>query len=112
MKIIYFADNIVRENFGCRATSTALKQLLEKNNEIVADITGEITHENGAEDVFFAPCIKSYKPFSKIQSKKLIFKVWRKAARRINKGRKPSRYDFTDYNPEKSYKNLIKCLYK
>jgi len=110
MKIIYFADNIVRENFGCRATSTALKQLLEKNNEIVADITGEITHENGAEDVFFAPCIKSYKPFSKIQSKKLIFKVWRKAARRINKGRKPSRYDFTDYNPEKSYKNLIKCL--
>lgn len=110
MKIIYFANNIVRENFGCRATSTALKQLLEKNNEIVADITGEITHENGADDVFYSPLIKNYKPFSKIQSKKLVFKMWRKAARTLNKKIKPSRYDFVEYNPEKSYNNLIKCL--
>ncbi len=110
MKIIYFANNIVRENFGCRATSTALRQLLEKNNEIIADITGEITHENGAYNLFYSPLIKNYRLFSNIHNKKLIFKVWRKAARFINKNNKPSRYDFIDYNPEKSYKNLIKCL--
>lgn len=112
MKFVYLADNINRLNFGCRGTSTALRQLVEQNHEIVGTITGEFTHEDGSKDVFFDPLLPSsiYKRFHKLFRNKLVFKSWRKITRKINKGHKPSGYDFICEDPAESYKNLIKCL--
>lgn len=107
MKIVYAADNINRANFGCRATSTALKQLISENNTIVADITGELTHIGGDDNVFFVPKLPiNYKRHSK---KGICFKLWRKIARKLNHT-SPSKYDFVTENPKQSYLNLIKCL--
>lgn len=38
MKIIYVGDNRNRGNFGCRATSTALSQIIEQEHEIVGTV--------------------------------------------------------------------------
>lgn len=43
MKICFVADNRNRANWGCRATSIALKELVQKENEIVSTIYGDIT---------------------------------------------------------------------
>lgn len=107
MKIVYAADNINRANFGCRGTSTALKQLISENNTIVADITGELTHNSGDDNVFFIPNLPvNYKRHGK---KGICFKLWRKIARKLNHT-SPSKYDFVTENPRQSYQNLIKCL--
>jgi hypothetical protein len=46
MKLLYIGDNRVRVNWGCRATSIALKELISENNEIISTINGEQTHHN------------------------------------------------------------------
>lgn len=52
MKIVYVGDNRNRGNFGCRATSTALSQLIGKENTIVGRVTGRFTHEDNG-NLFF-----------------------------------------------------------
>ena len=52
MKIVYVGDNRNRGNFGCRATSTALSQLIEKNNVIVGTVSGRYTNVDTGE-LFF-----------------------------------------------------------
>lgn len=44
MKILFIADNRVRENWGCRATSIALKELIEQKHTIIGTIYGDITY--------------------------------------------------------------------
>lgn len=43
MKILYIADNRNRHNWGCRATSAALSQLISEKHRIVGRITGKLT---------------------------------------------------------------------
>lgn len=43
MKIFFIADNRTRENWGCRATSMALKELLIQQHAIIGTIYGDIT---------------------------------------------------------------------
>ena len=64
MKIVYVGDNRNRDNFGCRATSTALSQILSKENEIVGRIYGHYTNAD-ANNVFFHKYIseKNYMRF-------------------------------------------------
>ena len=49
MNIVYVGDNRNRGNFGCRATSTALAQIIEKNNKIVGTVTGRFTNNDTGE---------------------------------------------------------------
>jgi len=42
MKIVYISDNRNRENWGCRATSKALADLISTNNEIIYTIFGDL----------------------------------------------------------------------
>ncbi len=43
MQILYIADNRNRHNWGCRATSAALSQLICEKHSIVGRITGKLT---------------------------------------------------------------------
>ena len=53
MKIVYVGDNRNRGNFGCRATSTALSQIISKDNEIVGRIYGKYTNVDTGELFFY-----------------------------------------------------------
>lgn len=43
MKVCFVGDNRVRPNFGCRATSMALRDIVAQYHEISATISGEMT---------------------------------------------------------------------
>lgn len=43
MKICFLADNRNRENWGCRATSIALKNIIQEKHEIISTVYGNIT---------------------------------------------------------------------
>ena len=53
MNIVYVGDNRNRGNFGCRATSTALAQIIEKNNKIVGTVTGRFTNNDTGELFYY-----------------------------------------------------------
>lgn len=53
MKIVYVGDNRNRGNYGCRATSTALSQIISKENEIVGRVYGDYTNTNTG-NLFFS----------------------------------------------------------
>ena len=112
MKVVYVGDNRCRGNFGCRATSTALSQLISKNNEIVGVVSGKYTNFDNGE-LFF------YQHFPAVFYRKLgKFKYWDFLktgfylfARMIKRHKYFfSNFDFIDYDLDKSIDNLIKCL--
>ena len=112
MKIVYVGDNRCRGNFGCRATSTALSQLISKNNEIVGVVSGKYTNFDNGELFFYQHLPTGiYKKLGK-------FKYWRFLksglylfARMIKRHKYFfSNFDFIDYDLDKSIDNLIKCL--
>lgn len=43
MRILYIADNRNRHNWGCRATSAALSEIIGKKHKIVGKISGKLT---------------------------------------------------------------------
>lgn len=112
MKVVYVGDNRCRGNFGCRATSTALSQLISRNNEIVGVVSGKYTNFDNGE-LFF------YQHFPAVFYRKLgKFKYWNFLktgfylfARMIKRHKYFfSNFDFIDYDLDKSIDNLIKCL--
>lgn len=112
MRIVYVGDNRVRGNFGCRATSTALSQLIEKKHEIVGVISGKYTNTD-CGDLFFYQyypgfvykCISKIKYWSFLRTGLYYF-------HRLLKGHKFwfSNFDFISYDFDKSIYNLKKCL--
>lgn len=52
MRIVYVGDNRNRGNFGCRATSTALSQMIEGKHTIVGTVSGKYTNRD-TENLFF-----------------------------------------------------------
>lgn len=54
MRILYIADNRDRHNWGCRATSAALSEIIGKEHKIVGNISGKLTLSNNF--VFFPFC--------------------------------------------------------
>ena len=96
MRIVYVGDNRNRGNFGCRATSTALAQIIEKNNEIVGTVTGRYTN-NDTGELFYYKYIPTW--FYKWVGKKSSWKYFKPAFymlfRMIRKGRQ---YIFSNYD--------------
>ncbi len=43
MKVCFVGDNRVRPNFGCRATSMAIKDIVAQYHEITSVIYGDMT---------------------------------------------------------------------
>lgn len=112
MKVVYVGDNRNRGNFGCRATSTALSQMISNHNEIVGVVSGRYTNFDNGE-LFF------YQYYPKFLYNKLgKFKYWEPLktgfylfARMIKRHNYFfSNFDFIDYDLDKSIENLIKCL--
>lgn len=112
MKVVYVGDNRNRGNFGCRATSTALAQLIERNHTIVGTVTGKYTNSDNGQLFFYQHLPKG------IYKKLGGFKYWTDLKTglylfaRMIKGHHYyfSNFDFIDYNFEKSVKNLIDCI--
>ena len=44
MKVLFIADNRTRTNWGCRATSIALKEIIQQQHTIIGTIYGNITN--------------------------------------------------------------------
>ena len=112
MKIVYVGDNRNRGNFGCRATSTALSQIISKDNEIVGRIYGKYTNVDTGE-LFFYQHFPAwiYKTVSKFKYWKYLKKGLYLFNRMLKKGHYYfSNFDFIDYDFDKSINNLIKCL--
>ena len=59
MNIVYVGDNRNRLNYGCRATSTALSELLSVNNKIVGRIHGNFRNTD-TRKIFYSPILGSY----------------------------------------------------
>ena len=53
MKVLFIADNRCRPNWGCRATSAALSQLLARSHAISARISGALTLDRVMFDLIF-----------------------------------------------------------
>lgn len=112
MKIVYVGDNRHRGNFGCRATSTALSQIISEENEIVGRIYGDYTNVDTGE-LFFLRWIPGW-----VYRKVAKFKYWdylKKALYMFNRLLRRGHYyfssaDFISYNFDKSIENLIKCI--
>ena len=113
MRIVYVGDNRNRDNFGCRATSTALSQIISKTNEIVGRVYGHYTNGD-VDDIFFNRHLSknAYIKLTKSKhwnySKKLLILIFQLLGMRT-RFELPS-YDFVSYDWEKSISNLKKCL--
>lgn len=112
MKIVYVGDNRNRGNFGCRATSTALSQIISEDNEIVGRIYGKYTNVDTGE-LFFYQHFPAwiYKKVSKFKYWEYLKKGLYLFNRMLKKGHYYfSNFDFIDYDFDKSIDNLIRCL--
>lgn len=113
MKIVYVGDNRNRGNFGCRATSTALSQLIEKNNVIVGTVSGRYTNVDTGE-LFFHKSFPAwlYRKLGKIGSWNYIKSGLYLFIRFIKKGKNYflSNFDYLGYDMDESIENLIRCL--
>lgn len=113
MKIVYVGDNRNRDNFGCRATSTALSQIISAENEIVGRIYGHYTNGD-IEDVFFNKRLKEkdYLRFAKGKhwgfTRKFMILLFQLIG--ISSRNKMPTYDFVSYDWDRAIENLKKCL--
>ena len=112
MKIVYVGDNRNRGNYGCRATSTALSQIISKENEIVGRVYGDYTNTNTG-NLFFSKAYPKwiYNKIGKSSHLELIKEHFYTLHRMISHGHYfLGKYDFISYDFDKSINNLIKCL--
>ena len=113
MRVVYVGDNRNRGNFGCRATSTALSQIIEKKHKIVGTVTGRYTN-NDTGELFYYKYLPAwvYKWLGKKrrwpQIKSGIYLFIRLV--RLGKQYIFSNFDYLEYDMEKSISNFIKCL--
>lgn len=111
--MLYVSDNRVRGNYGCRATSTALSQLVGESHEIVGRITGRYTHFDTGE-LFFARYLPGwvYRFLGRrkhwLHLRTVFYRFFRLRARggRYFFGR----YDFVSQDLGRSAENLLRCL--
>ena len=119
MKVLYVSDNRARGNYGCRATSTALSQLIRQEHEIVGVISGRYTNHN-TNNLFFCKYFPSwlYKVVGKWKNnskhrliiEQLLFGIIRRISKMLSKHYYAGPCDFVSLNFEQSIKNLKKCL--
>lgn len=119
MKVLYVSDNRVRGNYGCRATSTALSQLIRQNNEIIGVVTGRYTNYD-TNNLFFCKYFPGfvYKLVGRWKRKRpnsmlidlFLFKLIRVINKLISSHYLAGPCDFISLDFEKSIHNLKKCL--
>ena len=112
MKIVYVGDNRNRNNYGCRATSTALSQIISKDNEIVGRVYGNYTNSD-SKYIFFRRWLPA--SFYKKVGRKTYWKYIREVVCIFNyylhrTQISMSKYDFVSMDLQKSINNLIKCI--
>ena len=112
MKIVYVGDNRNRGNFGCRATSTALSQIISSENEIVGRISGRYTNFDTG-NLFFCKFYPKwlYKFLGKRkywEHLKVVFYIFNRFL--VHSHYYFSIFDFINYDFDKSIENFIKCL--
>ncbi|MDO4889072.1 MAG: polysaccharide pyruvyl transferase family protein [Candidatus Saccharibacteria bacterium] len=114
MKIVYVGDNRHRQNFGCRATSTALSQIISEENEIVGRIYGDYTNFDPGNQFFyqhFPSFVYKRLGRKKESHREYIRQLFYAKNRIIKHGRYFfSNYDFISYDFEKSIKNLKRMI--
>ena len=114
MKIVYVGDNRNRGNFGCRATSTALSQIIERNNEIVGTVSGRYTNNDTGELFFYKYLPASiYKWLGNKRRWPQLKSAFYLFIRLIRLGRQYifSNFDYLcEDDLEKSLSNFLKCL--
>lgn len=113
MNIVYVSDNRCRGNYGCRATSTALSQLVQKNHKIVGRVSGKNTNFSVSEFFFYKGLPKLfYLTVAKFKYwpylRKFMFVFAKYLTRK--KGFFYSNFDFVSLDLDKSISNLIKCI--
>ncbi len=112
MKIVYVGDNRQRGNYGCRATSTALSQLISEEHQIVGRVTGRYNMWNMG-NLFFISGIPTYvyRILSKLPGWRKIKKIWSKILTKLL-GKKIyfSCFDFVRNDVKKTRKNLLRCI--
>lgn len=113
MKVVYVGDNRNRGNYGCRGTSTALSQLIAKNNQIVGRISGRYTNFDTGEIYFVQGKNKQF------YEKKQHHKYWNYERKLLymfhrfeDRGGKYwlGKHDFATLNFDQCISNLIDCL--
>jgi len=119
MKVLYVSDNRVRGNFGCRATSTALSQLIRQNHEITGVITGRYTNHN-TNNLFFCKyfpkwlynLVGRWKNTNKhrLIIENLLFGIVKRIGKCLTSHYYAGPCDFVSLDFEQSIKNLKKCL--
>lgn len=110
MKVLYLADNRNSQNYGCRATSIALSQLIEKKSDLVATIYGNYTSHldntlyiNSMPRLFYkALSLLPKWPKLRFLLSKAFQIIFRKFYRKF--------FDYVSHNPEKSIRNFLKLL--
>lgn len=112
MNIVYVGDNRNRGNFGCRATSTALSQLIAEKHDIVGAVSGKYTNFDNGE-LFFYQYFPGgvYKKLGKFKHWNYLKSGCYLFARMLKRHKYYfGNFDFIDYDLDKSINNLIKCL--
>lgn len=112
MKVVYVGDNRNRGNFGCRATSTALSQLISEKNEIVGVVSGKYTNFDNGELFFHKIYTKKfYEKLGKIKNWDSLKTGFYLFARMIKRHKYFfCNFDFIGYDLDKSIDNLLRCL--
>ena len=113
MRVVYVGDNRNRGNYGCRGTSTALSQLISKNNDIVGRISGKYTNFDYAEEfVIKGRTKKFYQKLSNHKYWQYEKKVKYYYHRFLGRGGhfQFGKYDFASLDFESAIQNLINCL--
>lgn len=116
MKVLYVSDNRVRGNFGCRATSTALSQLIRNKHEITGVITGRYTNAD-TNLLFFCKWFPTwiYKIVGKYRERsyiirKLTYRFVYKLSNRFSSHYLAGPCDYLSLDFEQSINNLKVCL--
>lgn len=115
MKVLYVSDNRVRGNYGCRATSTALSQLIRQKHEIVGVISGKYTNTNTGH-LFFCKWFPEwiYKTIGRFRKKKAfeIVSYWivKKISKCFSSHYLGGPCDYLSLDFEQSIHNLKACV--
>ena len=112
MNIVYVGDNRNRLNYGCRATSTALSELLSVNNKIVGRIHGNFRNTD-TRKIFYSPILGSY--IYKFCARRKHWPIFKEVLIDIIHIRRKMKVSFTSndfisMDFENSINKLLKCL--
>lgn len=113
MRVVYVGDNRNRGNYGCRGTSTALSQLISRNNNIIGRISGKYTNFDYAEEYVikgrsehFYDKVSNHKYWQYEKKLRYYFHRFLGKGGHFQFGK----YDFASLDFELAIQSLVDCL--